>query len=134
MYHESQMRRALSISLILFFALGPFAAMLPASEDARLPPCCRRHGAHHCVMSMRVAAMMAQAASGRTILTVPATCPSFPSYTAATTTAPQALTASPVSQPVLLAQRHSPAAGRAAARLSQIRTRAGRGPPASSLS
>jgi hypothetical protein len=35
--------------------------------------------------------------------------------------------------PALLAQLHSPAAGRASARLSNLRTRLSRGPPASQL-
>ena len=129
------MRRWLSIFLILFFGLGPLAAALPAGDDSGLPACCRRNGAHHCAMSMRMRAQMAEAASSSApAFTAPATCPHFPGYIAATTSTIHALTASPVSLPVLLAQAHSPAAGRAAARLSQIRTRAGRGPPASNLS
>jgi hypothetical protein len=127
------MRRALSIFLIVFFGLGPLAAALPAGDDARLPHCCRRLGDHHCAMSMRVAVMMAEAASSKPIFTAPVTCPYFPGYIAAPTSTIHALTASAVSLPLLLAQAHSPIAGRAAARLSQIRTRAGRGPPASDL-
>jgi len=124
------MRRVLSIFLILMFWLGPLAAILPASEDARLPPCCRRLGAHHCAMAMQMAAMMAKALSGSTpILTAPLTCPAYPGYTAATTAPPPAIAASSVTLPVLLAQPHSPAAGRAAARISQLRTRTNRGPP-----
>jgi len=125
------MRRALSIFLILFFWLGPLAAMLPASEDdSRLPPCCRRHGTHHCAMSMRMAALMSQATTGgKPIFTAPLTCPYFPGTLASPTLTIVALATSPVTLPVLLARPHSPAAGRAAARLSQIRTRAGRGPP-----
>ncbi len=76
---------------------------------------------------------MAKAASGKPILTAPSTCPLFPGCTALLPSVIPALAASPVSLPVLLAQSHSPAAGRAAARLSQIRTRAGRGPPATIL-
>jgi hypothetical protein len=139
LYHQFQMRRALSILLVLFFGLGPLAATLGAEEDTSLPACCRRLGAHHCAMRMSDAsrmpdaATMADAASGKAGLRAPATCPSLPDYAAATTSAPYALTALPVSLPGLLAQRHSPAAGRAAARLSQIRTRSGRAPPAASL-
>ncbi len=124
------MRRALAIFLILNFWLGPLTAIFPASEDSRLPPCCRRHGAHHCAMAMRMAALMAQASSGKPIFTAPLTCPLYPGCTALLPSIIPALAASTVSLPVLLAQPHSPAAGRAAARLSQIRTRTGRGPPA----
>jgi len=129
------MRRLLSIYLILFFWLGPLAATLPASDnDSRLPPCCRRHGGHHCAMPSRTGATMANTAHGSApAFTAPVTCPYFPGYTARPATSTQALTASGVSLPALIAQVHSPAAGRAATRLSQIRTRAGRGPPASTL-
>jgi hypothetical protein len=120
------MRRGLSIFLILFFGLGPLAAALPGSEESRLPPCCRRHGKHHCAMMQR----MAQTASGQPIVTAPATCPLFPGYGVLNSASVDALAAAPVSLPVLLAQAHAPAAGRAAARFSPIRSRAGRSPPA----
>jgi hypothetical protein len=134
MYHQSQMRRALSILLVLFFSLGPLAATLQGDDDARLPACCRRHGAHHCAMTAQMAAMLVGAESGKPVLTAPSTCPAFPGSVAATAPAPQALAGSAVSLPALLAHPHSPAGGRSAARLSQIRTRAGRAPPQSSLS
>jgi hypothetical protein len=124
------MRRALSILLILSFGLGPLAATLGASEDARLPACCRRHGAHHCAMSMGMAATMAEASSGETMVRPPLTCSNFPGATAAIR-GPHALASTPMSLLVLLAQPHSSAAGRAIARLSQIRTRSGRAPPLS---
>ena len=128
------MRRALSISMILLFWLGPLTAILPASaDDPRLPACCRRHGAHHCTMPVDAATILAATASGKSVVIAPSACPAFPGYGLATTNAPQALAPSSVSLPTLLAQLHSPAASRAAARLSQCRTRAGRGPPAASL-
>jgi hypothetical protein len=129
------MRRGLSIFLLLLFCLGPLAAALPGSDESRLPPCCRRHGAHHCAMAERMAAMRRQAASGSVPMAgAPSHCPLYPSSNAVPATADHALAASPISLPTLLAQAHSPTAGRAAARLSQIRTRAGRGPPACPLS
>jgi hypothetical protein len=83
---------------------------------------------------MRMAALISQAASGgKPIFTAPQTCPYFPGYIASPTLTIAALAAPPISLPVLLALPHSPAAGRAEARISQIRTRAGRGPPASKL-
>jgi len=127
------MRRLLSFLLVLFFSLGPLAATLEASDDARLPACCRRHGAHHCAMTARTAAMMAQGASSETIVTAPATCPAFPGNTAARTTVPHALNAVAAHLPALIAETHSPASARSAARISQVRTRSGRAPPASSL-
>jgi hypothetical protein len=131
------MRRLLSIFLgafqAAFFSLGPLAATLEASDHARLPACCRRQGAHHCAMNMQSASSLADAASGSAVLTAPSTCPAFPAATVATATGPQALAASSVRMPALLAQLHSPAAGRASARLSNLRTRLSRGPPASQL-
>jgi len=122
------MRRGLSIFLVLFFGLGPLSAAFQASDDSRLPPCCRRHGAHHCVMSY---ARMAQAASGKPILTAPSHCPQYPSGSCVAVSPIHALAPSAESSPVLLAQDHSPVAALAAARMSQLRTHADRGPPAS---
>jgi hypothetical protein len=130
------MRRALSTLLVLFFGLGPLAVTLSASDESRLPYCCRRHGDHHCAMSAHAAALILQSASGNTdqpAFTAPATCPYFPGYTVAPTSSILALSAAPAGLPGLLARPYSNAATRAAARLSQIRTRAGRGPPASTL-
>jgi len=53
------MRRGFSIFLVLFFGLGPLSALIDGSEDASLPPCCRRHGAHHCAMYAQIMAMRA---------------------------------------------------------------------------
>ena len=124
------MKRTLSIFLILIFGLGPFAEALPASAESRLPACCRRHGAHHCDMSAETAAKLAQTSHDATpVLTASPRCPNFPSSIAASTTQMHALAVSAAGLPVLLAQAHSLAASRAAALLSQIRTRAGRAPP-----
>ena len=128
------MRRFVSISMFLLLWLGPLAAILPANAESRLPACCRRHGAHHCAMSAELAAKAAQAPPGSTpVLTGPSHCPYFPGSIAATTTPVHALAASSVNLPALLAMAHSPEASRTVARLSQIRTRAGRGPPSSPL-
>jgi hypothetical protein len=127
------MRRALTILMILFFGLGPFAATLSASDEASVPACCRRHGAHHCAMSARSAALLLETASGQHLFTAPASCPYFPGYTVAPNTTVLALTVAPAGLQDLLSVPHSPAASRAAARVSQVRTRAGRGPPASPL-
>jgi hypothetical protein len=127
------MRRALSIFLILFFGVGPLAEALPANEDARLPSCCRHLGAHHCAMSLGVAATMGEAVSSKATSAAPTTCPSFPGRLAALPSITDALAALPMSLPILVAQAGAPAAGRAAVRLRPIRTRVGRGPPASNL-
>ena len=124
------MRRALTIFLILFFGFGPLALGLSASEDSRLPTCCRRHGKHHCAM---YALMMAKAEPGKPILTAPPTCPLFPGFRISTTASVDAITAPSAANPLLLRHRRSPAARRAAPYLSPIGRRAGRSPPATSL-
>ncbi|HUV70617.1 MAG TPA: hypothetical protein VMW15_13195 [Terracidiphilus sp.] len=129
------MRRWLSVFMILFLGLWPLTGTLQASDDARLPPCCRRHGAHHCAMAMQMAAMMARSASSSTpMLAAPMTCPLFPGFLAGPCTPSHALAASAASLPVLIAQPHSPLSLRANAWLRPIRTHAGRGPPSSTLS
>ena len=72
------MRRGFSIFLILFFGLGPLSAFVDSSQDAGLPACCRRHGAHHCTMYAEIMAMRA----GRSIdptpsFSAPPTCPLY---------------------------------------------------------
>ena len=124
------MRRSLGVFLILLFWLGPMLSLLPAGAESRLPPCCRRHGAHHCAMA---AASRFVPPGALPQLAPPAQCPLFPGSAAASTVPIHALPALAGGLPVLLAQPHSPAAGRAAARLSQLRTRANRGPPDRSL-
>jgi hypothetical protein len=123
-----KMRRELSISLIILFWLLPFAALLPGADEARLPACCRRHGAHHCAMGAEDSTTAHFSGPGR-FLTAPSSCPRFPGFAPASTAA-FALVQSPL--PALHAQAHSPIAEQAAAHRSQPRTQADRGPPASS--
>jgi hypothetical protein len=49
------LRKALSILLLAMFCLPAITPLfaLQAQEDANLPACCRRHGKHHCMMSMQ---------------------------------------------------------------------------------
>ncbi len=123
------MRRALSIFLVLLFGLGPLSATLDISDDARLPPCCRRHGAHHCAMSDAAPARALQVASGTPTLAAPAHCPFFPGDAIAILAPVHALASSPASLPVFLALAHAADEDQIAARRSQFRTHAGRDPP-----
>jgi hypothetical protein len=109
--------------------------MLEGSDDTRLPACCRRHGAHHCAMTAEMAAMLAKATSGSTpALTAPMTCPMFPGFAAGPSSPTHAMAAAATSLPVMLEQALTLSASRADARMNPIRTHAGRGPPASTLS
>jgi len=124
------MRRVASILipsfLIAIFLLGPLAAALGSDDDAGLPACCRRNGAHHCSMARRRAAILA---SGQPIVTAPSTCPNYPGENALTIAPLHGLTpitAAELAQPASL---HSPVAARAAARAGAARTRSSRAPP-----
>jgi hypothetical protein len=127
---RDKMRRILSILLVLAFALGPLAPTLDASEDLSLPPCCRRHGAHHCAMAMRMGPMTENAATGtKPIVSVPLTCPDFPSPTALLTGPSPAILSAYLRMPTPVARAQA-----SNARLDQLHSRpgtthAGRGPP-----
>jgi len=108
-------------------------SLLPAGAESRLPACCRRHGAHHCAMAAAMAASRFVPPGAPHQMAPHSQCPLFPGAAAASTAPVHALPALAAGLPVLLAQAHSPAAGRAAARLRQLRTRANRGPPESTL-
>jgi hypothetical protein len=116
--------------MILFMGLGPLTELLPASDDLSLPPCCRRHGSHHCAM----AAMMAHMPPDpRPAFDVPLTCPSYPCPTAALTPPGPAMAPAAISLPAFRACVHTPPTARAAALYSPILPHSGRGPPASNL-
>jgi hypothetical protein len=120
------MRRGVSLLLLIFFLLGPLAAAL-GDDDATLPPCCRRHGAHHCAMARLRTAIIA---SGKPIVTAPSTCPSYPGDKALTAAPLHGLATATFVEVPIPAVLHSPAAARAAARFSALRTRSSRAPPA----
>jgi hypothetical protein len=129
-WSESRMRRTLCLFFILLFWLGPFMTLIPASAESRLPPCCRRQGSHHCSMHGAVDSRAAYAFSGSTPeVTTPAHCSRYPGSTVTSTGPVEALVVPPVYLPVMFSKAHPPAAIRAAARLSELRTRANRGPP-----
>jgi len=124
------MRRGFSIFLILMFGLGPLSSLIDGSEDANLPACCRRHGAHHCV----VAAMARQAQSGKTpMVSSPMTCPSYPGAIALLSTPAQALAAASRTVETLFAFAYVQVATHTSGLSKPAQSHAGRGPPASSL-
>jgi hypothetical protein len=121
------MRRFFSISLLLLFLLGPLADVLPASAEAQLPMCCRRHGAHHCM------GMDEQATSGSPVVRAPSRCPLCPQAGVATVGAQFALVAeagdvhAPAVEAMLL--MHSCVRVRTLG----ARTKSDRGPPTATL-
>ena len=134
-YDQIEMRRLISISMALFLGLTPLIGTLGASDDSRLPACCRRHGTHHCAMTMQMAAMMVKTQPGGThTVTAPMSCPLFPGFLAGPSSPAPALVASMAGLPVLLVRVGSLVTGGADAQMRPVCIDAGRGPPASTLS
>ena len=124
------MRRSFSIYLILFFGLGPLSALLKGSDDAYLPACCRRHGAHHCAMSEQMAAMRARLAlDPRPALSAPKTCPLYQGLSFGILAPAHALAAKEAEMRAGFAGRFAPALIDTIACLRPSLTHAGRGPP-----
>ena len=75
------MRRFLSSLLLATFALPMLTALLALSDaaESRLPACCRRNGAHHCMMP---AGQMAELLNRRPVAASHSQCPLFPKTTA----------------------------------------------------
>jgi hypothetical protein len=124
------MRRGLSIFLVLFFGLGPLSALVDGTEDASLPPCCRRHGAHHCAMYAQVMAMRAGLGiDPKPGISAPLTCPLYQGPAFSMLMPAHALTAAPArlrTEPALaFASPAEPSPAFARPSL----THAGRGPP-----
>jgi hypothetical protein len=125
------MRRAISTFLILIQWLGPFAALLPAQAESRLPACCRRHGNHHCSMNLNEASAV-DAVTGLTLaLTAPAHCPLFPQGAAAIG-ATQALAARSILSPAFYSSPRPLVSHFVAPLDPRLRATSSRAPPASS--
>ena len=125
------MRRGLSILLVLVLGLGPLTEVLPASDDLRLPACCRRNGAHHCAMAAMMEHMLAHMPPVKgPAFSAPLTCPEYPGPAAVLTPQAQVLAlTTAVSLPALAACLHTPAPRLAVALSNPIRPHSGRGPP-----
>jgi hypothetical protein len=128
------MRRILSILLIMQFWPGPLAAVLQANGESRLPACCRRHGAHRCVMADEMVMRLSLASHGSAPVFVhPSRCSSFPESLAAPITSLYALVAPVAALPALSSQADLPAVSCPTPSLSQFRANSTRGPPSSAI-
>jgi hypothetical protein len=69
-------RHLLSITLLLLFSLPLISPVLAlaAGPEANLPACCRRHGAHHCMLKMQ----SESSSSKPSFSSIPQRCPGFP--------------------------------------------------------
>jgi hypothetical protein len=70
-------RRLLSLALLATFLLplGMSAVALAQGPESNLPACCRRNGAHHCMMSDQ---QMAALLNGTNFTVVHSKCPAYP--------------------------------------------------------
>jgi hypothetical protein len=126
------MRRCFSILLILFFGLGPLAALAEDTEDASLPSCCRRHGAHHCAMSAQMMSMKAGlSVDPTTSFSTPPTCPLYHGPALFTLMPAHALAAVQAGLHAEFTVAPAPASERMAAFSRPNSSHAVRGPPAS---
>src|SRR5579863_9501170 len=124
------MRRIFSILFVILFGLAPLAATL-AGDNASLPACCRRHGAHQCAMADDAIARIFQVASRPPSFTPPSHCPQYPERGNA---APSPAPALPQIARAVSTETHSLlplAASTLAAGSIHLRLPALRGPPAS---
>jgi hypothetical protein len=128
MYHGEQMRRGVSILLALILCAGPVAAAFPATDDLRLPACCRRNGAHHCSM-----AWLGEMQSSVPSLRAPATCPAYRNALLAILTPVHASAITRTWVPTLTSAVPESSSFTEVPLSAPIRTRAGRGPPQSIL-
>ena len=66
------MRRLLSITLLLLVVFPLAAPLFAASGEAQLPACCRKAGAHHCMMGAM------DESEGPRVVAYRDRCPAFP--------------------------------------------------------
>jgi hypothetical protein len=122
--YNGTVRRLLSTVLLLLFSLPLISPVLAltASSDRYLPACCRRNGAHHCIMKVRPA-------DGISLSSVPQRCPAYPAVVTQirhgdlSFQTASLIVAEIVSHPAIKLQTQ------ARARVALARTRRQRGPP-----
>jgi hypothetical protein len=75
--YNGTVRRLIGITLLLLFSLPLISPVLAlaASSDANLPACCRRNGAHHCMMKTQRTELSGHGAS---FSAIPQRCPAYP--------------------------------------------------------
>ena len=125
-FKESLMRRVVGTILVFLLWLGPFAAILPANAEARLPACCRRHGAHHCEMAGT--AGLGKSSPGP-VFGAPRHCPSYPTNLTRSTAPTGVLATDSVRVFAQVARPAVPSNSRLVIHSTLLKTRANRGPP-----
>jgi len=118
------MRRALSITVVLFLGLSLAAPLLVVDAAGNLPACCRRNGSHHC------AGGMLPDSGSRALSTIAPKCPNWPKSTAASWRSDLASSQSQAGSAPLYAHPEAAPQTEARYRIAFARSRQKRGPPA----
>lgn len=130
------MRRLSSILLFAAMLLPQVSAMLlsGAPSEAALPACCRRNGAHHCMMSAMERAKMTQVTSEKRFGAPLEKCPMQQKALAAVHHEQSVVGAADVTTTALLQEPSAASQAECLRRISFDRSRQKRGPPAAQLS
>jgi hypothetical protein len=126
-------RRLLSLVLLAAVVLPAMAPALALAQDpdSGLPACCRRHGQHHCSMSMEQMARMSHSSSQPQIGTI---CPCYPGRQVAPVTGAHLLALHAPQQAAVFSAALAPAPrAQTHGRISPERSRYKRGPPSLSI-
>ena len=108
--------------LVLIFGLPTIAPLFAQGEDAALPACCRRNGAHHCMGTMRTE-------TGVTLR--PSKCAAYPAATMQAWHGDAGLVVGALPLSTAVSPSGVKAQAMARARLAREKARGMRGPPAS---
>jgi hypothetical protein len=75
--YNDGVRRFLSITLLVLFSLPLISPVLALATGpgANLPACCRRNGAHHCMLKMQASE---SSGNGVSLSAIPRRCPAYP--------------------------------------------------------
>ena len=122
-------RRLLAILQLLLLVLPIFASASVAAHSrsqANLPACCRRNGAHHCMLSVEERAALTE---GINFSTIPQRCPYCPNVLPAAQHAPASLAPAATFFAHVLSQPTCASQTSAKLRISRDRSRQKRGPP-----
>jgi hypothetical protein len=126
--YNNGVRRLLSIVLLVIFSfplISPVLA-LTSGSDASLPACCRRNGAHHCMLKMQTAESTGSAVS---LSATPPRCPAFPAVVTPVKHGDLSFRAASLIFAEIVSHRSVRTQTEARARVALDRSRQKRGPP-----
>jgi hypothetical protein len=125
-------RRLIGITLLLLFSLPLISPVLAlaAISDANLPACCRRNGAHHCIMRLQ---QTESSGPGISLSAIPEKCPAYPAVVTQVQHGKLSLHAASLIFAEIVSHPSVKTQTLARARVALDRSRQKRGPPSSDL-